>query len=234
MKIWRKIKSEFENLKLRFSTLFQAQPPHIQYNVLYVSQFAHPEYAERILKKGVPKTSDPNWKETGAESSSEYAEWVLTICGMACTSMILKYFKNKHIGIVSLAKEALEHGVYQRRSDGISSMQYREFSEWISRHGLNAKVYTRLTVKGIVYLLTNGELVIVSVNPNIREYETADNKQKGGHLVLITGYDQSNDTLTLHNPSGFVSHDTQKNYTIPVTQFKRYYARRGIAVSNRG
>ena len=232
MKVLRKIQSELRGIKLQLSAIFSSVKSHVKNNVPYVSQFAHPDFAEKILKDGADKTTDPEWQSTGAESPEEYAKWVLIICGMACTSMVLKYFKDKNVGTVFLAKDALKHSVYSQHLNDISDMQYREYAEWVKNYGLNAEVYSRLTIKGLKYLLSNEKFVIVSVNPNIRSYETADNKQKGGHLVLVTGYNQSDGTLTLHNPSGFVSHDTQENHTIPITQFKRYYARRGIAVSN--
>ena len=58
--------------------------------------------------------------------------------------------------------------------------------------------------------------MIVSVNPNIREYETASNDQRGRHLVLVTGYDKQQGTMTLHHSSEFKSQDTQEYQAIPV------------------
>lgn len=233
MRLFPKIRSEIQNVKLAISALFSKQRDYIENTVPYVSQFAHQEYAEKILKDKANKTSDPNWKDTGAESPEEYAKWVLTMCGMACTSMALQHLKNRKEGIVVLAKDAKTHGVYKEQNSELSSMHYKEFADWIKNYGIEAKIYTRLGVRGLQKLLSDGNVVIVSVNPNIRGYETADTTQRGGHLVLVTGYNKINNTMTLHNPSGFVSQNTQENHTIPVSKFLKYYAGRGIALRNK-
>lgn len=232
MKLFRKIKDEIQNAQLAIKALFSKQKDQVENNVPYVSQFAHPEYAEKILKDGVEKTNDPNWKDTGAESPEEYAEWVLTMCGMACTSMALQHIKGRKEGVVALAKDAKTHGVYKEHNGELSSMHYKEFANWIENYGIKAKIYTRLSVRGLQQLLSDGDIVVVSVNPNIREYKTADTEQLGGHLVLVIGYNKEAGTLTLHNPSGFVSKNTHENYTFPISTFNMYYAGRGIALSN--
>lgn len=232
MKLLDKIKTEIQNLRLMALSLFSSTKDKVEIDVPYVSQFAHPEYAERILKDGVEKTTDPNWKSTGAETAEEYADWVLTMCGMACTSMALKHFNGRDDGIVSLAKDAMRHRVYKQEGDELSSMHYKEFVEWLRDYGLRAEIYTRLGIHGLQKLLSDGKLIIVSVNPNIREDQADSTTQRGGHLVLVTGYDKQVNTLTLHNPSGFVSQNTQENHRVLVSKFLKYYAGRGIALAS--
>ena len=111
-------------------------------------------------------------------------------------------------------------------------MNNKVLGSWKKRYGVQGKIYTRLGVRGLQKLLSDGNVVIVSVNPNIREYETTSNEQRGGHLVLVTGYDKKENTLTLHNPSGFASQNTQENHTVPISKFLKYYAGRGIALSS--
>lgn len=232
MRFINKLKAELRNFHLMGISIFSNSKDKIENNVPYVSQFAHPEYAEKILKEGVDKTTDPNWRNTGAKSVDEYIEWVLTICGMACTVMALKFFSDRKYEIVTLAKDALNHDVYRRDQEEISHMHYKEYTDWITNYGIKAKVYSRLNIRGIQKLLSDKSLVIASVNPNIRGYETVSLKQEGGHLVLITGYDKKENTITLHNPSGFVSNNSQSNQTLSVQDFLRYYAGRGIALSS--
>jgi len=233
MKLIKKLQSELQNIRLAINVLFSKQKEQVKNNVPFVSQFAHPEFAERILKDGAEIKSDPNWRATGAESAEEYNEWVLTICGMACTSMVLQYLKKRKVPIVTLAKDAKIHGVYKERNGQLSSMHYKEFANWIQSYDIHATVFTRLGVGGLQQLLTEGDVVIVSVNPNIRGYTTVDTTQCGGHLVLITGYDKKENTLTFHNPSGFTSCNTQENHTVLVPNFLKYYAGRGIALRSK-
>ena len=221
-----------QNLRLGIETIFYPPKNQVIHTTPYVSQFAHPDYAEKVLKENIRLTSDPRWQDTGAQSPEEYAEWALTICGMACTSMILRYFKNQTDGIVSLARDAQSHGVYKDMNGELSGMQYHTFVDWIQTYGIRSTIYTRLGIHGIQRLLSKGSLVIVSVNPNIRGYQTTSAEQKGGHLVLVTGYDTIAQTVTLHNPSGFASDNTQANHVLAVDQFLRYYAGRGVAVSD--
>jgi uncharacterized protein YvpB len=202
------------------------------YDVLYVCQFARPEQAEPSLEGQLNPVDDPYWHETGAVSPERYAEWAFTMCGMASALMALKYFGKNTKLVAQLAEDALKHGVYSEEDGELSAMKYREFVTWIQKHGLQAQIYTRLSVRGIQYALSRGRLVIISVNPNIRGYATAPTGQKGGHLVLVTGYDVGKNTITINNPSGFASSDTQVRHQILIKEFRRYYAGRGILLSN--
>lgn len=207
-------------------------PTAVGYDVPYVCQFATPESAELSLTKQLPPEEDRHWGDTGAASPRRYSQWAFTMCGMASVAMALRYFKNNHTKIVQLAEDALKDGVYVENTKEISSMRYKEFASWIRKYALRAEIYTKLSARGIQYALTQGKLVIVSVNPNIRGFDTASLIQKGGHLVLITGYDRMVGTISLNNPSGFVSLNTQIKHHIPLKDFIRYYAGRGILVSS--
>ncbi|MBK9729061.1 MAG: C39 family peptidase [Saprospiraceae bacterium] len=212
-------------------SIFPFQKIRVINDVPYVSQFANPDYAEKILRNRVEMTSDPNWRETGAESEQEYAKWVLNICGMACLSMALRYFKCKVEGTIILAKDAFRYQVFKEKNKGLSGMHYKEFCIWVRNYGLNAVIYTSLGIRGLQKLLSDGKLIIASVHPDIREYRTLnDSSKKGGHLVLLIGYDKQKNTLIFHNPSGFSSNNTQNNQEILVPKFLEYFAGRGIAI----
>ncbi len=230
MRIVKKLAQEWQNLFLEIIASVAPKKIRVENDVPYVSQFATPQFSEEILKNKVPKTEDPGWKDIGASSPEEYAAWVTTQCGMACTAMALKHLKGESPKLLELSREALSAGVYASEGEVITDMRYREFRDWVSSHGLQAMVYSRLSISGVQYLLSEGNLVMVSVNPNIRGYETAPKTQKGGHLVLVTGYDKERKTITLNNPSGFVSTNTQEKHTIPLSEFRSFYAGRGIAL----
>lgn len=220
------------NLKYELQARGSRLLPKVQYEIPYVCQFATPESAEASLRNGLLPTQDPHWKETGASSPERYAEWAFTMCGMASVAMALGYFKERNFKPAELAEDALQADVYVEEANGLSSMRYKEFAAWIRKYGLHAHIYSRLSIRGVQYALSQNKLVIISVNPNIRGYDTAPRSQKGGHLVLVTGYDLKEGTISINNPSGFMSMDSQVNHALPVPGFKRYYAGRGIVVSN--
>ncbi len=231
MRIINGIFQEFKNAIYELVAQFSRIPNRMNYDVSYVCQFAKPEHAELSLKKELDPLNDPHWAETGASSPKRYAEWAFTTCGMASTAMALSYFHNKNIKPALLAEDALLHGVYIESEKELSAMKYREFAKWIKKYNLYADVYTKLSAKGVRYALSKGRLVIVSVNPNIRGYDTAPIDQKGGHLVLVTGYNLDNKTIYINNPSGFVSNNTQVNHELSEKDFLSYYAGRGIVIT---
>ncbi len=232
MKLFSRIVQEIKNVIYELRVRFARVPDKVNYDVPYVCQFAKPEHAELSLKEELAAADDPHWQDTGATSPERYSQWAFTMCGMASTAMALGYFKNNNTKAAELAEDALKSGVYVEEGDGvISSMRYKEFVKWIKNYGLKANIYTRLGIKGIQYALAKNKLVIVSVNPNIRGYNTAPENQKGGHLVLVVGYDLLKSTIIINNPSGFVSTNTQINHELPVKEFLRYYAGRGIVIS---
>ncbi len=230
MKLIERIIQEIETIFLEINSCVSTIPPSVSNSVPYRSQFASPEFAEEILRKGASKASDPRWKDTGADSLEEYAQWVSAQCGMACASMALSHAYGDVPPIVHLGRSALKEGVYEKEGGVISDMRYRKFALWAGKRGLAARVFSRLSMRGIRFLLSSGYLVMASVNPNIRGYETAPKVQKGGHLVLLTGYDTRRRTITLHNPSGFVSLGSQENHEVGEDSFSDYYAGRGIAL----
>jgi hypothetical protein len=230
MKITNALLQEVKNVVYECTARVATISNKVSHNISYVCQFAQPEHAELSLKKELNPVDDPYWESTGAISPERYADWAFTMCGMASTSMALSHFHNKDIKPVVLAEDALKAGVYTEDTKEISGMKYREFVRWVGKYDLNASIYTRLTVRGIQCALSKGGLVIVSVNPNIRGYNTASSEQKGGHLVLVTGYDKERKIISINNPSGFVSNNTQANHELTHKEFQSYFAGRGIVV----
>lgn len=233
MKLFHKIKHQFNNLILRIQTLLARTPERVRLNVPYVSQFANPSWAEMVLKDNQPIERDLQWEESGARSIKEYERWVLSICGMACTVMALHFYNKGSFKTILLARDAAKQGVYKKDGDGISSMQYVPFAKWIKKFHLRATIYTHISFRSLCYLLSKQRLVMVSVNPNISGFTSAPATQVGGHLVLITGYNKKDKTITFHNPSGFENDQTQSYHTVSVKEFKIYFSGQGIALKNK-
>ena len=233
MRIYRKMLREITNAFYALRSSMGHIKDTVQYDVPYVCQFAHPNHSELSLKGMLDPKDDKYWPNTGANSPEQYAKWAFTMCGMACTSMALDYFTSQTIKPVLLAEDAFKDGVYNaEKSGGLSSMQYFEFSRWIRKHNIEGKVISRLTIRGIQFALSNNSLVIVSVNPNIRGYNSVPVEQQGGHLVIVTGYNQNAGIITFNNPSGFANQQTQVGHTISIAEFRKYYAGRGIILSS--
>ncbi len=231
MKVVDKLKQEYRNIAFALAARNNLAEQEVRNDVPYVSQFATPDYAERALRGGAPLEADPAWRETGAATPEEYAKWAMNQCGMACIAMALTHFKRNVPPLVRLAKDALMNEVYIETGTDFGAMRYKEFCGWVGKYGVTATFYTRLGVRGIYHALSRGDLVIVSVNPNIRGYETVSRAQKGGHLILVTGYSKEKGTITLNNPSGFASSHTQVQHTLPTEEFLSFYAGRGIVLS---
>lgn len=232
MKLLHKINRPISNLSLFVRALLIRTPERVRNNVPYVCQYASPGWAEMVLKDKQPLVRDPLWELSGARTIEEYERWAHAICGMACTAMILAFYNKGAFATVPLARDAAKVGVYKKEGEGISSMHYHEYATWVQKFGLKATVYTKLSFRSMNYLLARGDLIIASVNPNIRDYDTAPKNQVGGHLVLITGYNKKDRTVTFHNPSGFENNQTQQNHTMQLKVFLIYFAARGIAVRN--
>lgn len=232
MKIFSRIIQEARNVAYALCARFHSAKSSVQNDVPYVCQFATPKSPELSLTNELKAIDDPHCENTGASSPERYAEWAYTMCGMSSTLMALKFFrKDPGLKVAQLAEDALAHGVYARDRTGLSDMKYRPYSAWVRKYGITAKIYTRLNLQGIRYALSRGRLAIVSVNPNIRGYATASANQKGGHLVLVTGYDLSRETISINNPSGFESSKTQKDHSVTIRDFLDHYAGRGIVLS---
>lgn len=231
MKIFYKIIGIIRNLVLLVRSLMTRTPDRVRHSVPYISQFANPGWAEMVLKDGQELNKDILWPDSGAETMEEYERWALAACGMACTSMLLAFYTQKNFKVVKLARNAMQAGVYTETNGEISSMQYRPFTKWIKKFGITATIYTKLTFRSIQTLLANNSLIIASVNPNIRGFNTAPNTQVGGHLVLITGYNKTENTITFHNPSGFENNQSQAHHTVSLKEWNIYFTGRGIAVS---
>jgi hypothetical protein len=233
MKVIRRLRQEVANFAYELSARLIELEDVVSFDVPYTSQFSIPGQAEPTLTKSIAPRKDPHWEASGATSSEQYADWAFTMCGMACTSMILEFFTQSKIAPVVLAEDALQHGVYVREPQCISDMKYQPYVSWINKYALKAKFYTILSIRGIQRALTVGDLVFVSVNPNIRGFETASTTQKGGHLVVVTGYNLKDQTITINNPSGFASTNTQHHHKLSLNEFKKYYAGRGIIISTK-
>lgn len=227
-------------IKQVFQGHSQVQKKHLCVkNMPYFAQWESRKLVDDIVHNRISALADPLWKNSGAENPAEYLHWSWNGCGMACLKMILAYKTKKVIPLVELGKKCVGYGGYKINqkewnkdnfSESIDGLFYKPFVEFIKKEfNLDAKIVSPLLVSEIIDGLDNGKFVIVSVSPSIRNYGKKPIK-RGGHLVFVVGFDLNKKLIFIHNPSG-VSKKSQEYYPVPLRDFKRFFACRGVIIS---
>lgn len=147
---------------------------------------------------------------------------------MACLKMILAHAQQKEIPLVTLGKQCVEHGGYVMPLETSPGLFYKPFVKFISiEYGLHGKAMSALTLAEIKQAISDGGYAIVSVTPEIR-FPLKDPAKRGGHLVLVFGYDDEKQIMHLNNPSGFK--DSQEDVVLPYKQFLKFFDHKGILI----
>ncbi len=196
----------------------------------YFSQWESWELVGEIIGGRIKAREDPKWKLSGAKTSEEYEYWSWNICGMACLKMILASKFGEEHKTIELAKKCEEYGGYVQNGEKIDGLFYKPFCKFLANEfQIKAKIFRIfLTIGGIKREIQKGNYFIVSVSSSIRDAAKTP-EHKGGHLILITGFDDRKKTLFLHNPSGFYG-KTQENHEISEKDFCKFFAGRGILI----
>lgn len=197
----------------------------------YVPQWASAHAIPQILTGELALVDDPQWADSGAATPAAYAEWASHICGMACLRMIL----GRRLGLAqapslfALKDQCLAQGGYVQDGDRIKGLYYRPFIEWIQHaYGLKAELKEHTPIRTLLAHIGTSQVFMASVHPSIRTPEN-DPPHQGGHLILVYGFDATDDTLRFHNPSGHIP-SSQQAVRMTVADFERFYAGRGILV----
>lgn len=197
--------------------------------VPYFSQWETPGMTLDVVAEGATALlRDPLWAQSGAETVEDYARWAGNLCGMACLKMILASRGAVH-PILELARAATDYGGYVVSADGasIKGLIYAPFVRMVSeRFELKAEVVTGIETAALPGVLARYPFFMASVHHGIRWPDRAP-PSKGGHLVLVTA--ATPDAIRFHNPSGHQP-DTQVDVLLPLADFDRFFANRGIAV----
>jgi hypothetical protein len=203
--------------------------PRVLITFPYYSQWESPELASKILDGSMKAEDDPRWRASGAKSKAEYDDWSWSACGLACTKMILAYSTGDVVPIVTLGKKALSYGCYDLPLMTSAGLRYGPYVTFVHKEfGWHASVRSPMIREDIIQALSKGSFVIASVNAAIRQPSSRP-KSKGGHLVLVVGYDVSKKELYIHNPSGEVE-KTQQAMPISFQDFEKFFAYRGIII----
>lgn len=204
------------------------KPRYLHENVPYFSQWESRELVEKIITQQMGAADDPLWRKSGAVNKKEYEVWSASGCGMACLKMILVDTRHEPVPLVELGKRCLAYGGYRLPLEDSPGLFYKPFVNFIqAEYGLTGKAVSALTMPEIKRALGNGGYVIASVTPEIR-FPTKTPSRRGGHLVLLLGYDDERKEFMLHNPSGFA--DTQEGVVVTYSNFSKFFDRKGIIV----
>ncbi|MFI6687260.1 C39 family peptidase [Streptomyces sp. NPDC050485] len=203
------------------------QRAEIIHPVPYHSQWASPELVPAIVTGTLSAAEDPRWPEYGAASATEYAWWARQLCGVACLRMALEHWRGSAPTAMALAADCVEAGAYVRRGDRLDGLIYAPFASYVrTRWGLEAQSRPDLPIAAIPELIGSGRLLMLSVDPGVRELGP-DPRRRGGHLVLAVG--TTEEAVVLHNPSGFPG-GSQEFARVPWHELGRFYAGRGVVL----
>lgn len=198
-------------------------------NVPYFAQWESRELVRDILDKKVLAQDDPRWRESGAQTADEYESWSWACCGMACTKMLLAHAKGVVVPLLELAKKCTKYGGYTMPLEDSKGLIYRPYVRFLKQEfGLRARVLEHVSIEEIMSELGKGKYVIASVNAAIRRPESTP-PNKGGHLILLLGYDTKKRELYFHNPSGNTK-KSQEYAAVSFDHFGKFFSGRCIVI----
>jgi hypothetical protein len=197
--------------------------------VPYFSQWETANLAPAIIANQLTLAEDPAWASSGAKDQAEYLEWANHICGMACLKMILAACRGKVHPTLELVRRSLPYGAYRLEGQRIIGLIYAPFVTFVAEEfGLAAEIKLEITAADLPGILEDAGFFMASVHPWIRWPERQP-PSTGGHLVLVTA--ASERAIVFHNPSG-ERPETQANATLPLANFQRFFAGRGVAIGS--
>lgn len=199
----------------------------IHRNIPYFSQWESRNLIKHIIDKKISAKDDPLWINSGAKSKEEYELWSWNGCGMACLKMILAYEINKTIPLIELGQRCKEYGGY--KGENLEGLFYKPFVKFLKEEfKINSRIISPMTIIDIVRELEENHFVIASVSYEIRN-PTNKPSFRGGHLVLVVGFDMNEKALFIHNPSG-TDKKTQEFHKVSFSDFNKLFAYRGISI----
>lgn len=201
--------------------------------VPYFSQWESRDLVGKIIRKESLAKNDPLWKNSGAQTPEEYELWSWNGCGMACLKMILAHTLGQEISLAELGRRCMQYGGYVKSGDTLEGLYYRPFTEFIQEEfNLTGRVVSPMPLEEIIQEVGQRNYVIASVSHEIRRPEVSPTR-RGGHLVLVVGFDVNREMLFIHNPSGD-TRESQEYAQVSFSDFEKFFAHRGIAIEAKG
>jgi hypothetical protein len=169
------------------------------------------------------------WERLGFSSETEANYWQDSSCGVLCLGMILDAVSQT----APSTKELIDRGISFKAYTDNTGWSHEGLAALAQSYGLSATKKEPITPTAIKQLLQE-ELVFIA---SIRWAFTPEHsllhrlglkKQRGGHLALVTGFDDSG--FFVHHTSIRPEYNWQ-NHHISYEQFAGGFTSRGVIVS---
>lgn len=168
--------------------------------------FSRTEYNLPPVPVYVPKKrpDDPEpWISFGSDRL-EYQRWITEICGICCLKMVGDTIGvTNDLSLYQLTMMAAANGTFIEGEQGIIQGAFHyPLAELAERLGMHCHVMRVLGIGEIAETLAQGMYAILSINA-----ARVDSSQRGGHLVLVYGYDEPAGAFLLHDCSSMIRPD---------------------------
>ncbi len=205
----------------------------LPYTIPYYAQVASPELAYAIFEENLDSRRDPCWQQWDCASAEEFAYWVDRACGIACVKMVVEGLGGPQRQMMEWIRDGLGQNGYLVTEDANGNpvergWVHRALADLISASGFQASARAA-SLEEIVELLDGAQIAIASVSYELGK--DAPITRQGGHLVVITGADVTDegkiDSFYIHNPSGRLA-KYQENARIDALRFSQAYSGRVV------
>lgn len=210
----------------------------IHQNMPYYSQWESKNLVDCFITGKLKVEDDPKWKNSGAKDKLEYLNWSWNGCGIACFQMVYNHLTGKKVPLVKLGKSILKHGGYKLNKKAyvqgdylhsLDGLYYKPFLKFLDQEfHLQGKIISPLVLGEIMQELGQGNFILASVSPYIRNPGSKNSKQ-GGHLVLMLGYDLKKRIFYFHNSSG-IYQKSQEYSEINFQDFRNFFDNKGLTI----
>jgi hypothetical protein len=143
------------------------------------------------------------WVEFGS-GPIEYRRWIPEICGICCLKMVGDTIGvTNNLTLYQLTMMAVANGTFIVNEDGaIRGVFHYPMAELAEHLGIHCRVMRALGIAEITEALAQGMYVILSISA-----ERVDSSLRGGHLILVYGYDEPAGSFLLHDSSSILQPD---------------------------
>lgn len=190
--------------------------------MVYLDQFAGAKKESMIEKYG-EIDDEKAARRFGARNVKEYSYWAWRACGISNVAMVLKSEGLWQGKLFELVQEGLlENGYVYRNKWGEEDVgwSHQSLIKMLRARGLQAESVSQVSLERVLWSVYKGRYAIVSVR-----------SERGSHLVLVKGFDDSGDNLRIlvNDPFGY-KEVSGENLWLSGREFSKKFIRQAIFV----